>query len=214
MVCERCGSEIEDNASICSGCGSINTRARNASHQHTNYGHFPQVGLGEDFSPQQGYRPQTFVPPTREYAPPPRQEHTRYRQGTSEHHTAYNYNHQNNTTKNASTGGATFTNKNNSALIAEIIFSLIGLMGIGWIIAGETVIGVILLLCSIFIYWPIMILGTIFTLGYGLICLGPISIAGIIINTLALNAVLNRKATSIFVPHKSHPPGTPPPHPY
>jgi len=100
-----------------------------------------------------------------------------------------------------------FTNKNNSALIAEIIFSLIGLFGIGWIIAGETVIGVILLLCSIFIYWPIMILGTIFTFGYGLICLGPISIAGIIINTLALNAVLNRKASSIFVPHNPQSPG-------
>ncbi len=205
MVCERCGSEIEDSASICSSCGSITTRARSASHQHTNYGHYPQNGFGEDFSSQQGYRPQAFAPPARDYAPPTRQEHTRYKRGAPEYQAAHNY--QAHTTNTPAAGGAMFTNKNNSALIAEIIFSLIGLFGIGWIIAGETVIGVILLLCSIFIYWPIMILGTIFTFGYGLICLGPISIAGIIINTLALNAVLNRKASSIFVPHNPQSPG-------
>jgi hypothetical protein len=199
MTCERCGSEIDDSASICTGCGSITTRARNASHQYTNYGQYPQSGFGDGISPQQEYRPQAFVPP-REYAPQPRQGHMRYRHGAPNYQIAHAY--QPNSTNIPPNDGTIFTNKNNGALIAEIIFSLMGLFGIGWIIAGETTIGIVLLLCSIFIYWPIMIFGTIFTLGLGLLCLGPISIAGIIINTLALNTVLNKKASRVFVPHK------------
>src|SRR5437762_3436052 len=119
MVCERCGSEIEDSASICSSCGSSTTRARGTSHQHTNYGHYPQNGFGEDFSSQRRYRPQAFVPPSRDYLPPVRPEHTRYQQGAPDYQAAHNY--QARTTHTSANGGAIFTNKNNSALLAEII---------------------------------------------------------------------------------------------
>lgn len=95
--------------------------------------------------------------------------------------------------------GATFSNKNDGALVAEIILSLFGLFGIGWLMAGETTVGVILLICSVIIYWPIMILGTIFTFGIGLLCLGPIAIAAIIVNIILLNNVLNRKAAKFVV---------------
>jgi len=97
------------------------------------------------------------------------------------------------------TQGMTFSNKNDSALIAEIILSLFGLFGIGWLMAGETAIGVLLLLGSVLIYWPFVILGTIFTLGLGLICLGPFAIGVIILNTLLLNRALNRRATRFFM---------------
>jgi hypothetical protein len=95
--------------------------------------------------------------------------------------------------------GTTFSNKNDGALVAEIILSLFGLFGIGWLMAGETTVGLILLICSIIIYWPVMILGTIFTFGFGLLCLGPLAIAAIIVNIILLNNVLNRKAAKFIV---------------
>ena len=89
--------------------------------------------------------------------------------------------------------------KNNNALIVEIILSLFGLFGVGWLIAGETTVGTVLLICSIFIYWPLLILGTIFTLGLGLICLGPLVIGAIILNILLLNKVLEQKSSQYVI---------------
>src|ERR1700724_1466496 len=97
MVCERCGSEIEDSAAMCSSCGLVTTRARNASHQHTNYGQYPQSVFGEGFSPQRGYQPQAFVQPSRDYAPPLQRDYIEYRQGTPEYHAVQTHNYQANT---------------------------------------------------------------------------------------------------------------------
>ena len=98
-------------------------------------------------------------------------------------------------------------------LIAEILLSLVGIFGIGWILGGETTTGVILLLCSIFIYWPIMILGTVFTLGIGLICLGPLAIGVIILNAILCNRVLKRRAARLVVVQSAPPPHAPMPPP-
>ena len=89
--------------------------------------------------------------------------------------------------------------KNNNALVVEIILSLFGLFGVGWLMAGETTIGTVLLVCSIFLYWPLLILGTIFTFGLGLICLGPLAIGAIILNILLLNKVLEQKSTQYVI---------------
>jgi len=85
------------------------------------------------------------------------------------------------------------SNMQTSALIVEILLSLFGIFGIGWIIGGEITLGIILVVCSFFIYWPLMILGTALTEGLGLICLGPLAIAAIILNAVLLNTVLKRK---------------------
>jgi len=87
--------------------------------------------------------------------------------------------------------------KNNTPLILEVILSLFGIYGVGWLMAGETTIGVILLICSFVIYWPLLILIAVFTLGFGLACDFPIGIAAIVINAILLNNMLNRKATQI-----------------
>jgi len=89
--------------------------------------------------------------------------------------------------------------KNNNALVVEIILSLFGLFGVGWLMARENAIGATLLVGSIFIYWPIVILGTIFTLGFGWICLGPFAIGAIILNILLLNKVLDRQSTQYII---------------
>ncbi len=89
--------------------------------------------------------------------------------------------------------------KNNNALVVEVILSLFGLFGVGWLIAGETTVGTVLLVCSIFIYWPLLIMGTIFTLGLGLVCLGPLAIGAIILNILLLNKALEQKSTQYVI---------------
>jgi hypothetical protein len=107
-------------------------------------------------------------------------------------------------------GNVGVSNKNDSALLVEFILSLVGVFGVGWLMAGETVTGRILLICSFLVYWPIMIVGTILTFGLGLICLGPIAIGAIILNILLLNSVINRKAAHFVVtpppPLYTHPP--------
>jgi hypothetical protein len=88
--------------------------------------------------------------------------------------------------------------QDDGVLLKEIILSLLGIFGIGWLIAGETTVGIVLLLASFLLYWPIMLLGTVFTLGLGLICLGPLAISAIIVDAILLNAALKRKARRIL----------------
>ena len=77
--------------------------------------------------------------------------------------------------------------------MVEFILSLLGIFGIGWLLAGETTAGFLLLAASILDNWPMMILGTLVTLGFGLICLGPLAVTCVICNALFLNICLKRK---------------------
>jgi hypothetical protein len=142
----------------------------------------------------QGY--QGYVPPQQPYgyAPPPYSANPGY-PPVGINVTIVN---------NASSG------KNDGALIAEIIFSLLGVFGIGWLIGGETTTGIILLICSFLLYWPIMFFGTIFTLGFGLIFLGPLMIASIIVNAVLLNTALKRKAAPFVIVQPPPPMQMPP----
>jgi hypothetical protein len=103
------------------------------------------------------------------------------------------------------------SNKNTAALVVEVIASLFGIYGIGWLMAGETTTGVLLLIGSFVLYWPIFIVGSILTLGLGLFCLGPLGIAAIIINAILLNNTLNRKAAQVAIvpPMQQMPPQYP-----
>lgn len=203
MVCERCGNEVQQNTSICSACGTVQAKASNASQPNTTYGAYTEPSWYEqEFAPQSplyGPRPGANVSQQPSYVPP--QQNFGY--ASAYHGTAYT--RSTHTINTPFAQEITFSNKNDSALIAEIILSLFGLFGIGWLMAGETAIGIILLLGSIFIYWPFVILGTIFTFGLGLICLGPFAIGIIILNTLLLNKVLNRRATKfVMMQHQHH----------
>jgi hypothetical protein len=91
--------------------------------------------------------------------------------------------------------------KNNGALAAEILFSLIGVYGVGWLIAGEIAIGVILLVCSFAVFAPLAIMIAIYTFGVGIFVFDlPLAIGGIILNAILLNRVLNRKASQAHKP--------------
>jgi hypothetical protein len=186
---------------ICPVCGTLKAQppqqqpgGNQAYHQGDfqrppeGYGYYQQNNPG---GYQDGYVPQMNQQGYQGYAPP-QQQHYGY---TPPYSVNPGYPPGINVTViNNPSGG-----KNDAALVSEIIFSLLGIFGIGWLIGGETTVGVILLVCSIFLYWPIMFFGTIFTLGFGLVFLGPLMIASIIINAVLLNNALKRKTASFVV---------------
>jgi hypothetical protein len=208
MVCERCGSEMPINAAICPTCGTASSIAK-AKQPSTGYGQHSSDAFGSAKPYQPDYAQpslyaQSLPPPPQPhaqaaqqpgYAPPSTQQFG-YGPSSTPHNASNTYSPG---IVNPYMKRATFSNKNDGALVAEIILSLFGLFGIGWLLAGETTVGIVLLICSIVIYWPVMILGTIFTFGIGLLCLGPIAIAAIIANIILLNNILNRKAAKFVV---------------
>jgi hypothetical protein len=204
MICQQCRNEIAENAIICPVCGTLKSPLSQQPGKDQaypqgdfqqppeNYGYYQQNNRGGyqgGYAPpppqqpinQQGY--QGYVPPQQNYryVPP---------YSTNQGYTS----NINVTVINNSSGG-----KNDGALVAEIILSLLGIFGIGWLLAGETTVGIIMLLCSIFLYWPIMFFGTLFTFGFGLIFLGPLMIASIIINAVLLNNAIKRKAAPFVI---------------
>jgi hypothetical protein len=204
MFCERCGTEIKNpSKKFCHACGSA------LNHQYKAYTepqiyetittarHYPDASKANKAQASYpGYAPPQQGPFTQNRALPPGSTSA---QGTSQ---------------GAIPGyTATASNKKDGALIAELIFSLFGLFGIGWLMGKETVIGALLLLGSIFVYWPLIILGTILTYGLSLICMGPLAVVAIIVNILLLNHRLTHKAPRFFVtssfpfsPPKNRPP--------
>jgi hypothetical protein len=192
MTCERCGREIPENVLICPSCRAVTASARILPDPTTTYGTYPDDRYRDDQDPspnstyEQGYSgdtartdfteesPQAAYTYETYYHPPP------IYQAPSVHMAMNNY--------------AAARKANSSALIAEILFSLFGIYGIGWRMAGEKTTGTILLVCSFVIIWPLAISIAIFSFGFGiLLCDLPLAITGIIINAVVLNNTLNRK---------------------
>ena len=199
MFCDHCGNEIANEAIVCPFCGSHT--GNNA--QYTQPATYQmQQGPQDDFSKfggpplyQNGYQPVPPQPPPT-YTPPVQQQIPGY--APPSYPPVYQ---QGNVTIIQNSG-------NEASIVVEIILSLFGLFGVGWLIGGETTVGIILLVCSVFIYWPVMILGTLFTFGLGLICLGPLAIGAIILNAILCSSTLKRRAARVTVIHSTPPPPT------
>ena len=73
---------------------------------------------------------------------------------------------------------------NGGAVVVEILLSIIGIFGIGWCMAGRWGLGMLLLFCSILIYWPLVVIPFINGEGsYAVV----IAIGAIIFNAVQLN---------------------------
>jgi hypothetical protein len=98
------------------------------------------------------------------------------------------------------TSYGSYSDRYSTPLIVELLFSIfLGIFGIGWLMAGEVVIGIILLVCSLFIYLPLLIISifiAFFTFGFSLFCTGPMVIGAIVLNAILLNNKLKRKAST------------------
>lgn len=206
MLCKRCRTEIAQNAGVCPVCGAIveipttNTQPQSLYEAYASSSHNQSAQQPRDYT--------TSIPGKIDPMPSARSGHPPvvppYPNAQTYQQDAYN---------TFTPGASAFmvTTKNDAALVAEILLSLVGIFGIGWIMAGKTVIGTIFLVCSVLIYWPIMIVGTFITFGIGLICLGPFAIVTIILNFILLNSYLNRRATKFVLTQQPPPKMTVPP---
>jgi hypothetical protein len=75
-------------------------------------------------------------------------------------------------------------------LLLEAIPGFFGVYGIGWLVSGFTSTGLMLLIGGI-IFSVVMLIITIFTLGFGLLCWGPINLVVMITSTIILNKRLD-----------------------
>ncbi len=189
--CATCGRMIPDNATSCPNCGALtefgrSSRLQSGEFQQQSYvppdynsGYAsPQQGQQFGYNPQQGY-----VPPQQQgyYQPQPNY-------GQPYQQSGINVTITNNTTTHSST-----------PVVVELLLNIfLGIYGVGWLMAGETTTGVILLICS-FMDWFIWGLLFVFTLGLGFICWGPLLIAAIIVNAVLLNKTLKRKASQVIM---------------
>jgi hypothetical protein len=204
MICPRCGNDITENSSICPACGTVLGGVKKSSQPSTTYGQFPQHASGMRPSDQHdaSHIAPPFVPGVQ---PPP---HFAQQPGAGVAQNTPPFYYQSNLHNGPGyhppfTARSTPPFRKDTAMVTEFILSLFGLFGVGWIIAGSTVTGVLLLIGSVFIYWPLMIGGVILTRGIGLLCLGPIAIGAIILNTLLLMMALRRKTVRFVAPPPS-----------
>jgi hypothetical protein len=183
MICERCGHEItgSSNSVLCPACGTA-IRKHGRVQSSDGYVQASQNYAGEQSVPPPGGSPmsQTTSQPYGQFA-------------SNESSYAARSFHATHTINAPAMTDFTSAGSYDNVLAVEFILSLLGIFGVGWLLAGQTVIGLLLLACSVLIYWPIMILGTLLTLGFGLICLGPLAVGCVICNTLLLNLCLKRK---------------------
>jgi hypothetical protein len=187
-TCERCGNEIPDNIAICPNCGTVTFKAKENPSPATTYGPYSEGYSGA--SP--GYADNI----QRNYPAPHSQDYRSRQQNYS-----YGQSYHASPMYQQATFNVTVLHTNTSTpLIVELLLSIfLGIFGVGWLIAGEVAVGVILLVCSLFIYLPLLILSifiAFFTFGLSLFCTGPMVIGAIVLNAILLNNRLKRKAAS------------------
>ena len=187
-TCERCGNDMPDNLAICPKCGTVTSEAKDNVSPTTSYGSYSERYYSQ--SPIYAENIQ------RDYVTSHSQENILQQRN-------YSYGQSYGTPpmyQQAPFNATVFNTSNSTPLIVELLFSIfLGIFGIGWLMSGEVVIGVILLVCSLFIYLPLLIISifiAFFTFGFSLFCTGPIMIGAIILNAILLNNKLKRKAST------------------
>jgi len=188
MTCKRCGNDMPDNLAICPHCGTVTSKEKDNVPPNTSYGSYSDTY----YSQSPGYAEYQ----QRDYVIPHSQEYNVQQQNYG-----YGQSYKTPPTYQQASFNVTMSNTSNKTpLIVELLLSIfLGIFGIGWLMAGEVPIGVILLVCSLFIYVPLLIISifiAFFTFGFSLFCTGPLVIGAIALNAILLNNKLKSKATS------------------
>ena len=80
---------------------------------------------------------------------------------------------------------------NTTALVLEAVCSVFGIYGIGWLFRGRVLTGIVLLVGG-FVWIAFAIVLTLFTFGFGLLCIGPLHILFIVGDVLLRNSELRQ----------------------
>jgi hypothetical protein len=201
ITCERCRNQISENVAICPYCGTSTPISQPVERPPTNYGYQqyqqqsympppqPDYGYGQ---PQQVYMPPpqpgyVYVPPQQVYIQQP---------GYGYPQPMYQPGGVNVTVVNTPNTSST----SSTPVLVEVLLNIfLGLFGVGWLMAGETTTGVVLLICGYLLYWPLFAVISFFTLGIGLLCLVPLHIGLLVLNPILLNNTLKRKAAQFVM---------------
>jgi hypothetical protein len=82
-------------------------------------------------------------------------------------------------------------------VIVEALLPLfLGIYGVGWLMAGEIAVGIMLLIGSLLLYLPLVVVSFILAIatgGLSLLCTGPLAISAICLNAYLLHKKVNLK---------------------
>jgi len=82
--------------------------------------------------------------------------------------------------------------------IVEALLSLfLGIYGVGWLLAGEAPVGILLIIGSLLLYLPLVVVSFILaiaTVGLSLLCTGPLAIGAICLNLFLLHNRVKQKS--------------------
>jgi hypothetical protein len=188
ITCGRCGNDMPDNLAICPKCGTVTTNAKDKISPNTSYGSFADTYYNEAPTNNESKQLNFTTTPSQEYTYQQQNVHYTHSYASTPIYQQSQYTFP------------TFNPNSSTPLIVELLFSFfLGIFGIGWLMAGEVAIGIILLVCSLFIYLPLLIISifiAFFTFGFSLFCTGPMVIGAIVLNAILLNSKLKRKAAS------------------
>ena len=188
ITCERCGNDMPDTLVICPKCGTVTSKAKANLPLNTSYGSNSERFYNQSPAYLENKRENYVTPQSQGY----NSQQQNYSYGQSYNAPIMNQQAPFNVTE--------FNMNNKTPLIVELLLSIfLGIFGVGWLIAGEVTIGVILLLCSLFIYLPLLIISifiAFFTFGLSLFCTAPMVIGAIALNAILLNNRLKRKVSS------------------
>jgi hypothetical protein len=183
MICEHCGEALPETSTVCPACGT--PRGKRTGQHPTIYGKSPHENFGGS-SPYKQVNTGAYT----SYMPPQMYEEAAHQ---ASYKSSFASPHQFSAHPHAPRITPLQTPNLSNALTIEVVLSLIGIFGVGWLMAGQITIGILLLLGSIFFYWPMLMLSTMFTDGLSLLCLVPMAIGLIIFNAVLLNGYIKRK---------------------
>ncbi|HLX58629.1 MAG TPA: zinc-ribbon domain-containing protein [Ktedonobacteraceae bacterium] len=200
-ICEHCGKELLEHVTICPSCGAPVGEERTSSesstqasiHAQHKTNPLPFDSLYEDYIPSSApiyERNYAAHPPYQDYPLSQKATPTDPDMATSAApaHSSY---------PATALSARIFNVNTNISLIIEVLLSLLmGIFGVGWLLIGETLTGVLLLIGSVIFYLPLLIISYVlayFSFGLSILCTGPLAIAAVFLNAFMLNKILKRK---------------------
>ena len=188
MICEHCGEALPETSTVCPACGT--PRGKRTRQHPTIYGKSPHENFGGPSPYKQEPYKQVNAGAYTSYTPPQMYEEAAHQ---APYRSSFASPHLFSAPPHVSHLTPVQTPDLSNALTFEVVLSLIGIFGVGWLMAGQITIGILFLLGSIFFYWPMLILSTMFTDGLSLLCLVPMAIGLIIFNAVLLNSYIKYK---------------------
>jgi hypothetical protein len=179
--CERCGYDSPHHVAICPVCGSLTTVS----------GDYPPPAGGPE-TPGSTSEPFSYYSPSGWPGSSPGSSADPQPQQAPLSYTPYSSPQQVNVM-------VVQPQKEVTPLIVELLLSLLlNIYGIGWLMVGETLPGVLLLVGSIVVLWPLLLVSLI----VWPVCCGfkLLLIVGLVINSVLLNNYLDRQAARRLMP--------------